>query len=165
MASLNKSWLISSISTSQGVGKLGDSVTSIEMQVEEVFKADEDATAIASALADAKLDVTNWKAQNADLLTGLNGQSISSIMIQVFVIIAVSLGIASVLAITVVQKSRDRYSEGYGFEGFSFQPGLPLPGIVSRQRRVVGIAFGFLLILMFSTSRSVPTASRSSVST
>ncbi len=62
VASLNKSWLISSISTSQGVGKLGDSVTSIEMQVEEVFKADEDATAIASALADAKLDVTNWKA-------------------------------------------------------------------------------------------------------
>ncbi|MDI9375038.1 MAG: ABC transporter permease, partial [Thermotogota bacterium] len=52
VASLNKSWLISSISTSQGVGKLGDSVTSIEMQVEEVFKADEDATAIASALAD-----------------------------------------------------------------------------------------------------------------
>ena len=153
VASLNKSWLISSIATSQGVGKLGDSVTSIEMQVEEVFKADEDATAISSALADAKLDVTNWKAQNEDLLTGLNGQSVSSIMIQVFVIIAVSLGIASVLAITVVQKSRQigilkamGLKDSVSSQVFLFQ-GLTL-GIIGA---VVGIAFGFLLILMFST--------------
>ncbi len=41
VASLNKNWLISTIGTAQSVGKLGDTVTSIEMQVSEVFKADE----------------------------------------------------------------------------------------------------------------------------
>lgn len=50
--------------------------------------------------------VDNWKNQNEQLLSGLQGQSISSIMIQVFVMISVILGIASVLAITVMQKSK-----------------------------------------------------------
>ena len=48
----------------------------------------------------------NWKEQNEQLLSGLTGQSVSSYMIQVFVLLAVLLGIASVLAISVVQKSK-----------------------------------------------------------
>jgi lipoprotein-releasing system permease protein len=44
--------------------------------------------------------------ENESLLSGLQGQSISSLMIQVFVIISVVLGISSTLAITVMQKSR-----------------------------------------------------------
>ena len=50
--------------------------------------------------------MVDWKAQNAELLSGLNGQSVSTIMIQIFVLISVVLGIASTLAITVLQKSR-----------------------------------------------------------
>ena len=45
--------------------------------------------------------------QSGDLLTGLRSQSMSSLMIQVFVILAVALGIASVLAVSVVQKARE----------------------------------------------------------
>ncbi len=153
VASLNKNWLISTIGTAQSVGKLGDTVTSIEMQVSEVFKADENASIISERLSGSALEVTDWKSQNEDLLSGLNGQSVSSIMIQVFVIIAVSLGIASVLAITVVQKSRQiGILKAMGLKDsttsfvFLFQ-GLAL-GIVGA---VVGIAFGILLIIMFST--------------
>jgi lipoprotein-releasing system permease protein len=153
VASLNKNWLISTIGTAQSVGKLGDTVTSIEMQVSEVFKADENASIISERLSGSALKVTDWKSQNEDLLSGLNGQSVSSIMIQVFVIIAVSLGIASVLAITVVQKSRQiGILKAMGLKDsttsfvFLFQ-GLAL-GIVGA---VVGIAFGILLIIMFST--------------
>jgi lipoprotein-releasing system permease protein len=153
VASLNKNWLISTIDTAQSVGKLGDTVTSIEMQVSEVFKADENASIISERLSGSALKVTDWKSQNEDLLSGLNGQSVSSIMIQVFVIIAVSLGIASVLAITVVQKSRQiGILKAMGLKDsttsfvFLFQ-GLAL-GIVGA---VVGIAFGILLIIMFST--------------
>lgn len=153
VASLNKNWLISTIDTAQSVGKLGDTVTSIEMQVSEVFKADENASIISERLSGSALQVTDWKSQNEDLLSGLNGQSVSSIMIQVFVIIAVSLGIASVLAITVVQKSRQiGILKAMGLKDsttsfvFLFQ-GLAL-GIVGA---VVGIAFGILLIIMFST--------------
>jgi len=153
VASLNKNWLISTIGTAQSVGKLGDTVTSIEMQVSEVFRADENASVITERLSRPALLVTDWKSQNEDLLSGLNGQSVSSIMIQVFVIIAVSLGIASVLAITVVQKSRQiGILKAMGLKDsttsfvFLFQ-GLSL-GIVGA---VVGIAFGILLIIMFST--------------
>ncbi|MCB1222916.1 MAG: ABC transporter permease [Mesotoga sp.] len=153
VASLNRNWLISTIDTAQSVGDLGDAVTSIEMQVSEVFRADENASLISEALRNPSLQVTDWKSQNEDLLSGLNGQSISSIMIQVFVIIAVSLGIASVLAITVVQKSRQiGILKAMGLRDsttsfvFLFQ-GLAL-GVVGA---VVGIAFGLLLIIMFST--------------
>jgi len=153
VASLNRNWLISTIDTAQSVGDLGDAVTSIEMQVSEVFRADENASLISEVLRNPSLQVTDWKSQNEDLLSGLNGQSISSIMIQVFVIIAVSLGIASVLAVTVVQKSRQiGILKAMGLRDsttsfvFLFQ-GLAL-GVVGA---VVGIAFGLLLIIMFST--------------
>jgi lipoprotein-releasing system permease protein len=49
----------------------------------------------------------SWMATNAQLLTGLRSQNASSIMIQTFVVLAVALGIASVLAVSVVQKSRE----------------------------------------------------------
>jgi lipoprotein-releasing system permease protein len=44
---------------------------------------------------------------NQQLLNGLTAQSSSSVMIQAFVVIAVALGIASVLGVSVIQKSRE----------------------------------------------------------
>lgn len=105
VTSINKSWMITTQETSQKMFSLEGRITGIEMQVTEVFKADEIAANLFSKLND-DFKVDNWKAQNAELLSGLNGQSVSSIMIQVFVLIAVALAIASVLAITVLQKSK-----------------------------------------------------------
>ena len=104
-AALNQSWIITSLPSAQTLFDAGNTATSIEMQLSDVFEADLVAQSIASNLSDG-LSVTNWKAENAALLSGLSGQSISSTMIQVFVMISVLLGIASVLAITVIQKSR-----------------------------------------------------------
>lgn len=108
VSSINKSWVITSIKTSQDIFDFKNKVTSIEMQVssKDVFKADEIAIKVGEKLSDDNIKVENWKAQNEELLSGLNGQSVSSLMIQVFVLISVTLGIASVLAITVVQKSK-----------------------------------------------------------
>ena len=105
VASLNSSWVLTSIETGQSMFSYGNAITRIEMQVDDVFAADTIAQDIQSKLP-ANLNVNNWKAENAALLSGLNGQSISSYMIQLFVMVSVLLGIASVLAITVVQKSR-----------------------------------------------------------
>ncbi len=52
------------------------------------------------------VSILDWQAQNADLLTALQSQSSSSYMIQAFVLVAVALGIASTLAISAVQKTR-----------------------------------------------------------
>lgn len=105
VANLNSSWVLTTVETAQSMFSYDDAITGIEMQVEDVFAADTIAADI-QANQSAELTVDNWKDQNAALLSGLNGQSVSSYMIQVFVMISVLLGIASVLAITVVQKSR-----------------------------------------------------------
>lgn len=108
VAAINKSWIVTSLETSQDIFDFSNKVTSIEMQLssKDVFKADEIAIIVKDKLADTNITVENWKAQNEELLSGLNGQSVSSLMIQVFVLISVTLGIASVLAVTVVQKSK-----------------------------------------------------------
>jgi lipoprotein-releasing system permease protein len=52
------------------------------------------------------VSVIEWQGQNKQLLAGLISQSVSSYMIQGFVLVAVALGIASTLAIAAVQKTR-----------------------------------------------------------
>lgn len=108
VSSVNSSWGITTLAASQDLFDIGASVTSIEMQVDwdNVFSADKIADNLSLSLSQKDLKIDNWKDQNEQLLSGLQGQSISSIMIQVFVLISVILGIASVLAITVLQKSK-----------------------------------------------------------
>ena len=106
VASLNKQWALTTLATSQGIFGLGSNITSIEAQVSDVFKADGVAADLEAKLASDKVVVTNWKAENAQLLTALSSQGSSSYMIQGFVLVSVLIGIASVLAISVVQKSR-----------------------------------------------------------
>ncbi|MDF2952382.1 MAG: hypothetical protein K0S18_1965 [Anaerocolumna sp.] len=108
VASLNKNWAITTLETAGNIFNTRGSITSIEMQVKEsgIFSTDIIASKITQELNNDALTIVNWKEQNEQLLSGLEGQSISSYMIQVFVLISVILGIASVLAITVMQKSK-----------------------------------------------------------
>lgn len=108
VAQINNSWCITTLSYSQEIFKADDVVTSLEMQVsdDDVFSSDIIADSIKSAINDDNYKITDWKAQNEQLLSGLQGQSISSLMIQIFVMLSVVLGISSVLAITVMQKSK-----------------------------------------------------------
>lgn len=105
VASLNESWVVSHLNDAQVIFDQENQLSAIETQVDDVFEADVIASDINKILG-SDLEVTNWQEQNEQLLAGLTGQSISSYMIQVFVLLAVLLGIASVLAISVVQKSK-----------------------------------------------------------
>lgn len=152
VASINNSWIITDLNTAQNFLGLGNSVSTIEMQVEDVFQADIISNKIEYALSSEELEVENWKEENASLLSGLSGQSVSSNMIQVFVLVAVLLGISSVLAISVVQRSRQLgILKAMGIRDrqasliFIFQ-GLIL-GIIGA---IVGVSFGFGLLYMFT---------------
>ncbi|NCC48509.1 MAG: ABC transporter permease [Clostridia bacterium] len=134
VASLNETWLLSDLATTQALFAAGDEVSAVEMQVEAVFAADETASLLADSLP-ADLKVTDWKVENEQLLSALSGQSASSYMIQVFVLLAVLLGISSVLAISVVQKSRQ-----IGI--------LKAMGIRNRTSRQIFLIQGFLLGLI-----------------
>ena len=108
VSSLNTNWAITTLGNAQKFFELDDVITSVEMQVNEdaIFITDEISVNIANVIGDEEYKIINWKEQNESLLSGLQGQSISSYMIQVFVIISVVISIASILAITVLQKSK-----------------------------------------------------------
>lgn len=103
---INDTWIITTIPTVRTILGIDDVLSSIETQLIKVFDSDINATELIATINDETISVTDWKSQNEELLSGLNGQSVSSIMIQVFVTLSVVLGISSVLAITVLQKSR-----------------------------------------------------------
>lgn len=152
VSNINSSWIISEMPLVQTIFDFGDTATSIEMQVSDVFAADTVGKGVEKAIDSKTLKVTNWKVENASLLSGLSGQSTSSLMIQVFVMIAVILGISSVLAISVVQKSRQLgILKAMGIKNktasliFLFQ-GLIL-GVFGA---ILGVAFGLGLAAAFT---------------
>lgn len=106
VASINKTWVITNLQTAQRLFDFGNRVTSIEMTVDDVFEADIIADKIEKALDNDDIKIENWKELNEDLLSGLNGQRTSSTIIQAVIILSVVIAISSVLAISVLQKSR-----------------------------------------------------------
>lgn len=160
VAAINERWMVGTPSGAQSLLGLGNSVTSIEIQVKDVFAADTLALTLSDELRSG-YTVVDWKSQNESLLSGLNGQSISSLMIQIFVLISVVLGIASVLAITVLQKSKQiGILKAMGINDakasliFLFQ-GMIL-GIFGA---LLGIALGVGLLVSFTTFARNPDGS------
>ena len=88
------------------LGMQPDQYSAVDAQVKDVFSSKTVAESLRGEPALNGLKVTEWQAQNADLLSALKSQSSSSYMIQFFVLVAVALGIASTLAISAVQKTR-----------------------------------------------------------
>lgn len=150
VSSVNKLWVITNIKTVQEFFEIGDKVTSIEIQVNDVFEADNIAKLIENDSTFSNLQIQNWKSQNEQLLSGLNGQSISSIMIQVFVMISVVLGISSVLAISVSQKSKQiGILKAMGLNNFKSSLIFLLQGVILG---IFGAALGILFGLGLSWS-------------
>lgn len=152
VSNLNKTWIVMPIDSARSIFGSDNQLTSIEMQVKDVFKADIISEEIKKDINITNVDILNWKEENEELLSGLSGQSASSIMIQVFVLLAVLLGISSVLAISVVQKSRQLgILKAMGIKDrqasfiFLFQ-GLLLGTIGA----LLGVIFGVMLTYIFS---------------
>jgi lipoprotein-releasing system permease protein len=101
---LNERWVFVPLRAGQTLPALEGGVSTLEVKLDDIFAAADTADRIAERTG---LVAESWTKINAQLLVALRSQSSSSIMIQAFVIIAVALGIASVLAISVVQKSRE----------------------------------------------------------
>jgi lipoprotein-releasing system permease protein len=81
-----------------------DGISAVEVRVADPFRAEAVAAGLRREFSRVKFE--SWQSRNKELLTALRSQSGSSGLIQFFVLFAVSLGIASVLGIAAVQKSR-----------------------------------------------------------
>jgi lipoprotein-releasing system permease protein len=101
---VDRTWVLTSLRHAQSLYALPGGATAIELKVKDVFQAEKAATELHERTG---LDADSWMKLNAELLTGLSAQSSSKNMIQFFVVLAVALGIASVLIVSVVQKSRE----------------------------------------------------------
>ncbi len=101
---LNESWIFLARSRAASLFNLRNEVSNIEVQIEDVFAAEPLSEQLRQEFPE--IEIESWQQTNADLLTALESQSTSSLVIQFFVIVAVTLGIASVLAVSVVQKNK-----------------------------------------------------------
>jgi lipoprotein-releasing system permease protein len=101
---LNQRWVFVSLRSAQTMFDLQGGVSTIDLTVTRLFGAEDVAERIHERTG---LEADSWMKLNSQLLIGLNSQNASSYMIQTFVIVAVAFGIASVLAVSVVQKSRE----------------------------------------------------------
>ncbi len=104
--SVNQTLLVTDLKTAQDFFGYGNDAASVVVQVKDVFNVEKVASSLPTSLAGQQLLVKTWKQTNAQLLSALGGQSSSSLMIQIFVLLSVVIAIASVLSITVMQKSR-----------------------------------------------------------
>ena len=100
---VNQRWVITPLRAGQTLLDQVGAVSQIDVRIPDPFDANEVAVMLAGRTG---LETESWMQTNAQLLTALRSQSSSSTMIQVFVILSVTIGIASVLVVSVVQKRR-----------------------------------------------------------
>ena len=153
VASLNEGWILTPLTTAQTIFGYGDRVTSIEATVPAIFQARTVAAAIAQSLADPNVKVTNWMDENAQLLSGLQAQSLSSNMIQAFILVSVVIAIGSILSITVLQKSRQiGILKAMGIKDRSASLVFLYEGmILGAAGAILGLLLGVGLLTSFTT--------------
>jgi len=88
----------------QSLLDLPGAATVIDVRVDDIFEAENVASRIDRLLG---LKAESWMETNAELMNALRSQSLSTQIIGFFVALSVALGIASVLSVSVVQRTRE----------------------------------------------------------
>lgn len=145
---VDATWAIVSLRNAQSLLNLSGGATELEASVNSLF----DAAEIASRIrGETGLDAESWMESNAELLAGLRSQSSSSLLIQVFVLLAVTIGIASVLVVSVVQRKREiGILRAIGLTRSQTQRVFLLQGcLLSLSGAIVGCGLGAGLLYSF----------------
>jgi lipoprotein-releasing system permease protein len=90
--------------TAQSLLGLTGGVSSLEVTVHDVYAAETVAQVITAATG---VEADSWITTNAQFFTAVSAQTTANTAIRFFVGLSVAFGIASVLAVVVVQKSRE----------------------------------------------------------
>ncbi len=101
---LDTRYIYLDLKQAQSLLNLPGGVTVIDVTVEDIFTADTIAKQIGRLTA---LKAESWMETNSQLMSALTAQTLSTNMIKVFVGISVAFGIASVLSVSVVQRTRE----------------------------------------------------------
>jgi lipoprotein-releasing system permease protein len=93
-----------SLRTAQALANLVGGVTAIDLTVADVYAAETIAQGVQTATG---VQADSWIKTNAQFFTAVNAQKLSNTLIRVFVGLSVAFGIASVLVVSVIQRSKD----------------------------------------------------------
>jgi len=138
--SVNETLVFIELRRAQKLFRSGNGISAIEIQIQDPFSSDLIARQWRNELWDVRID--QWQEQNKQLLSALSSQSSSSYTIQFFVILAVTLGIASVLAVSAVQKTKE-----IGI--------LKAMGTTSRSASIIFILQGLILGVIGAAAGSI----------
>lgn len=146
---LDSRYVYTSLKQAQALLDLPGGVTILELKINDVFAAEYWAQRIGKLTG---LYVQSWMESNGQLLNALQSQSMTTQMIRVFVAMSVIFGIASVLAVSVVQRTREigilramGSSQQQILRVFLLQGGL-----LGLAGSLLGVLVGFLLVLLFN---------------
>lgn len=146
---LDNRYVYTDLKQAQTLLNLPGGVTVLDVTVRQIFQAE----AISRRLARLTgLKPESWMATNGQLLNALRSQTMTTQMIRLFVGISVAFGIASVLAVSVVQRTREigilramGAPRGQILRVFLWQGGLL--GLIGAT---AGGGVGFLLVQFFN---------------
>jgi lipoprotein-releasing system permease protein len=155
---VNDSWVLVSLKSAQNLLDLSGGISAIEARVDRIFDAERIAQQVARRTG---LIAESWMELNGQLLVGLRSQSSSSTMIQAFVVVAVALGIASVLVVWVVQKNREiGILRAVGTTRRQILRVFLIQGLLlGAAGWVVGVGIGTVLSLIFASLARNPDGS------
>ena len=147
---LNRRTVIVPLRSAQSLLELPGGATVLELQVTDVWQAERLAAELRQALP---YKVESWQETNAQLVSALRAQSISTAVIRGVVAAVVVLGIASVLVVSVVQKQREigilramGATRGQILRVFLLQG-----AVVGALGSVLGVLLAMLLVWLFTT--------------
>ncbi|WP_334134553.1 ABC transporter permease [Acinetobacter schindleri] len=101
---LDARYIYLDLKQAQSLLLLPGGVTVIDLRVTDLFQADQIADQVGRLTS---LQAESWIETNAQLMNAISSQSLSTNMIIIFVAVSVAFGIASVMSVSVVQRTRE----------------------------------------------------------
>ena len=147
---LNRRTVIVPLRAAQSLVGLPGGATNLDMTLADVWTATEFGNRLAARWP---YKVESWQQTNAQLVSALNAQSVSTTLIRAVVMVVVVLGVASVLVVSVVQKRREiGILRAMGATQAQVLRIFLLQGaIVGALGSVLGVVLAVLLIAAFTT--------------
>lgn len=146
---LNRRTLIVPLRAAQSLLGLPGGATNLDLTLTDVWAA---STLSAELAQRYPYKVEGWQQANAQLVSALNAQSVSTALIRGVVMVVVVLGIASVLVVSVVQKRREiGILRAMGATRGQIQRVFLLQGaIVGALGSALGVVLALALIVAFT---------------
>lgn len=146
---LNRRTVLVPLRAAQSLLGLPGGATGLDLTVRDVWSARE---LTAELRRQFPYKIESWQENNAQLVSALNAQTVSTTLIRVVVLVVVVLGIASVLVVSVVQKRREigilramGATRGQVLRIFLLQGAL-----VGASGSVLGVGLATLMVALFT---------------